>query len=168
MAELKNFENDMYDLVKNVKFKHTMQNTLQNTLKRNINDMKQENRMYVAADKTKNYYKVSKETYKEMMTQNVTKEYKKSDKKVVDKINKEDKEIAENLELDNRIYAFSERDSFITIKDHKENYINNTKCRLINPAKSEVGKISKKILSRVVTSLRHLKQLRQWKICSVS
>ena len=65
--------------------------------------------------------------------------------------------------MDNRIYAFSERDAFITIKDHKDNFLNNTKCRLINPAKSEVGKISKKILSRVVTSLREMTKLNQWK-----
>ena len=95
--------------------------------------------------------------------QNVTKEYRKCDDKVGDKINKDDKDIATNLELDNRIYAFSERDSFITIKDHKDNYMNNTKCRLINPAKSDVGKVAKKILTRIVTSLIELGQLKQWK-----
>ena len=39
----------------------------------------------------------------------------------IDKSTVLDKEIATKLELDNRIYAFSERDSFITIKDHKDN-----------------------------------------------
>ena len=74
-----------------------------------------------------------------------------------------DKEIAEKLELDDRLYAFSKRDAYITVKDHKENFRNNTKCRLINPAKSDVGKISKKILSRIVTSVREMSQLNQWK-----
>ena len=41
--------------------------------------------------------------------------------------------------------------------------MNTTKCRLINPAKSELGKVSKKILTRVVTSLRNRGQLNQWK-----
>ena len=77
VAELKDFENDMYDLVKNVKFKHSVSNTLQNTLKQNINEMKNENRMYVAADKTNNYYKMTQEKHNEMMMQNLTKEYKK-------------------------------------------------------------------------------------------
>ncbi len=35
---------------------------------------------------------------------------------------------------------------FISLKDHKENFENNPKCRLINPAKSESGKLSKIIL----------------------
>ena len=163
MAELKHFENSMYELVKDVKFKHNVSNTLQNTLKHNMNEMKKEKRLYVAADKTNNFYKLSNEKYQEMMTQNITKEYKKCDDKVVDKVNKEDKGIAENLELDDRIYAFSERDAFITIKDHKENFPNHPKCRLINPAKSELGKVAKKILSRVVTSLRKMTKLNQWK-----
>ena len=163
MAELKDFENDMYDLVKNVKFKHNVSSPLQNTLKQNMREMSEENRMYVAADKTSNFYKVTKEKHKQMMHQNVTKEYKKCDDKVVDKVNSEDKKIAEKLELDERIYAFSKRDAFITVKDHKDNFQNNTKCRLINPAKSDLGKVSKKILSRVVTALRKSSNLNQWK-----
>ena len=98
-----------------------------------------------------------------MILKNVTKDYKKSDDKFVDKVNEMDKEIAEKLELDDRLYAFSKRDAYITVKDHKENFRNNTKCRLINPAKSDVGKISKKILSRIVTSVREMSQLNQWK-----
>jgi hypothetical protein len=36
------------------------------------------------------------------------------------------------------------REEFISLKDHKENFVNNPKCRLINPAKSgESGKLSK-------------------------
>ena len=125
--------------------------------------MNQENKIYVAADKTNNYYKVEKDDYEEMMLKNVSKDYEKSNDKFVDKVNEKDKDIAEKLELDDRIYAFSKRDAYITIKDHKENFRNNTKCRLINPSKSEVGKISKRILSKVVTSLRELSQLNQWK-----
>ena len=157
------FENDMYDLVKNVKFKHNVSSPLQTTLKQNMRDMSEENRMYVAADKTSTFYKITKEKHKQMMHQNVTKEYKKCDDKVVDKVNSEDKKIAEELELDERIYAFSKRDAFITVKDHKDNFQNNTKCRLINPAKSDLGKVSKKILSRVVTALRKSSNLNQWK-----
>ena len=85
----------MYELVKNVKFKQNVTNTLQNTLKQNIREMNRDDRMYVAADKTSNYYKVTKEKYMEMMKQNVTKEYKKSSDKVIEKVNNADKEVAE-------------------------------------------------------------------------
>jgi hypothetical protein len=43
VAELKNFENDMFYPVKNVKFKQNIPNTLQNTLKQHMNEMKREN-----------------------------------------------------------------------------------------------------------------------------
>jgi hypothetical protein len=40
------------------------------------------------------------------------------------------------------------REAFITLKDHQENFENNPKCRLINPAKIESGKLSKVILDK--------------------
>ncbi len=52
---------------------------------------------------------------------------------------------------------------FISLKDHKENFENNPKCRLINPAKSESGKLSKIILDKVNSNLRKILNLNQWK-----
>ncbi len=57
----------------------------------------------------------------------------------------------------------AERQAFITLKDHKENFENNPKCRLINPAKSEIGRISKKILEKINTTIRNTTSLNQWK-----
>ena len=48
------------------------------------------------------------------------------------------------------------------MKDHKENFHNNTKCRLINPAKSQIGKISKQILQENNAKLRNITGLNQW------
>ena len=80
--------------------------------------------------------------YKKSVTENVTANYKKAPVHV-DIINIEAKIIASKLELDGRIEIFPKREAFININDHKPNFPNNIKCRLINPAKSEVGKISK-------------------------
>ena len=41
--------------------------------------------------------------------------------------------------------CYSDQHVYITLKDRKENFRNNTKCRLINPFKSEIGRVSKKI-----------------------
>ena len=57
-----------------------------------------------------------------MLRQNITKEYKKSNKAAVRKVDEDDKKIASDLELEDRIYTYSKRDCFITIKDHKPNY----------------------------------------------
>ena len=39
--------------------------------------------------------------------------------------------------------CYSDNHTYITLKDHKENFRNNVKCRLINLSKSEVGLVSK-------------------------
>ena len=46
------------------------------------------------------------------------------------------KMIAAKLELDDRIERLSEQNAFITLKDHKDNFLSNPKCRLMNPTKS--------------------------------
>ena len=52
---------------------------------------------------------------------------------------------------------------FIALKDHKPNFLNNTKVRILNPAKNELGKISKSILDRKNTRLQNLTKVNQWK-----
>ena len=52
---------------------------------------------------------------------------------------------------------------FITLKDHKPSFLNNPKARLLNPAKNELGRISKSILDKINTSLRNLIKVNQWK-----
>lgn len=42
-------------------------------------------------------------------------------------------------------------DEFIALQDHEENFQSNSKCRLINPKKNELGKVSKVILCFAVT-----------------
>ena len=54
VEELKEFEQEIYDLVKSVKFQQHPNSTLQNTMKESIRDMKNSTEMYIAADKTAN------------------------------------------------------------------------------------------------------------------
>ena len=51
----------------------------------------------------------------------------------------------------------------ITLKDRKPNFLNYHKVRLLNPAKNELGRISKSILDRINTSVRNLSKVNQWK-----
>ena len=57
----------------------------------------------------------------------------------------------------------AEPNCFITIKDHKENFLNNPKVRLINPAKNELGRISKTILDNINMKLFQATKINQWK-----
>ena len=96
------------------------------------------------------------------MLENVTKDYRQVTNLEVDNINMEVKSIAQDLKLADRIETFRNAEAYITIKDHKEDYKNKTKCRLINPAKSQIGEISKQILQNVNQELRESTNLKQW------
>ena len=57
----------------------------------------------------------------------------------------------------------AKRNAFITVKDHKDNFPANVKCRLINPAKSDLGKVSKIILDNINNEIRSITKVNQWK-----
>ena len=61
---------------------------------------------------------------------------------------------------------YAERPAFISLKDHKENFKHNTKCRLINPSKGEIGIVSKKLLEEINNKLNNHLCYNQW--CSTS
>lgn len=54
----------------------------------------------------------------------VTKSYKKAPTNTTAKIISTEKNITENLNLDNRIDALTTRHAFVTLKDHKPNFKN--------------------------------------------
>lgn len=71
--------------------------------------------------------------------------------------------MAQSLEIDDRVETIASRTPYITLKDHKENFRNNPQCRLINPTKSELGKVSKIILERINKKLLQATKVQQWK-----
>ncbi len=101
--------------------------------------------------------------YKRTLQKNITKTYKKVSHTATLSIENETKSIVQKLNLDDRVRTTAQRDAFITLKDHKPNFANNPTCRLINPTKSEIGKISKQILDRVEKKIITALNLNQWK-----
>ena len=61
------------------------------------------------------------------------------------------------------IRCYSDQNAFVTLKDRKENFRNNTKCRLINPSQSEVGLISKEYLSNIISEVKEKTGVNQWR-----
>ena len=118
--------------------------------------------MLIRADKTNNLCEISTENYNKLLLDNVTKSYKKVPKTLENNINKEAKKIAMDLNLARRIQKFMEKNAFITLKDHKDNFPQNTPCRLINPAKTEIGKISKQYLDQINNAIRQTSRYNQW------
>ena len=162
IPELKPFEDGIYDLIANIKTK-TTRCAFQDKLREDARNIRNSADVFVAADKTRNFYKVSKDQYDELITTSVTKAYKKAPKNSFDNVNAEASTIASDLDLDDRIDVMAKRNAFLTLKDHKANFDNDPTCRLLNPAKSELGLISKAILDKITSAVKQSTKANQWK-----
>ena len=95
----------------------------------------------------------------------ITSAFKKGNGNIRKIINEEGKEIVKKS-FDNIIDSMdinAESTCFITIKDHKEHFLNHPKVRLINPAKNELERISKTILDNINMKLFEATKINQWK-----
>ena len=160
--ELQNFEKDLLDTIKLIKFR-IVKDSFQRKLKEDILNIKSSPDVYAFADKTTNTYKLPPQDYKKLSHENITKSYKKSPTRLEKSINLEAKEIAAGVKLDDRIEYMAKAPAYITLKDHKDNFRSAHPCRLINPCKSEIGKISKSILENINRNLLKLLQVNQWR-----
>ena len=68
-----------------------------------------------------------------------------------------------NLEIEYRVYKTSKSKARITLKDHKEDFRNCPKSRLINPCKPNIGKVAKQKLSKVIDKVKAVTNMTQWK-----
>ena len=156
------FENDLYDMINSITFiKH--KSSFQKQLDKDVKSIQSSPDIFVPADKTTNIYKVSPEVYKKLLHDNITASYEKTTPLKKHEIDSEAKTIAEPLKLDDRIECLAEREAFITLKDHKDNFNTTPKCRLLNPAKSEIGKVSKIHLQNINEDVRKSLALNQWR-----
>ena len=73
------------------------------------------------------------------------------------------KKIAHKLEIDDRVEKMQETEAFLTIKDHKEGFPHTLSFRLINPSKSDIGKISKSLLDTINENILKQTNVNQWK-----
>ena len=72
------------------------------------------------------------EQHNKLLGENVTKTCKKAPPKIQKSINLEAKYIATKNKLSNRIENLPETPTYVTLKDHKNNFRPNPSCRLIN------------------------------------
>ena len=160
--ELKYFEEDMAKLIGNIQFREP-RDDFQRTLKRDADHIRGSHDVFVPADKTKNVYRMGGAQYERLLQENVTRHYKVAQEDAYNNINKEARTIASGLDVADRMDIMAKRESFITLKDHKDNFENSLPCRLINPAKSEMGKISKRILDGINGKLQSKLNTTLWK-----
>ena len=162
LKELRKLEDNLYDLVKKVKFRK-FSNAFQRKLKDDRMRMLNVRNVIVPADKSSNYYEVEVNDYKELLGKEVHKHYKKADSAEVNDIKLEHTEIVTDLEIDDRVFETVKSKARVTLKDHKEDFRNKPKTRLINSCKPNTGKVAKRFLSRINDQLREKTEFSQWK-----
>ena len=124
---LEEFEKDVFDNIKSIKFRK-IRNKFQEELTGDLPKIKKSCNMFVFADKTNNVYEMRSEDHEKLILENITKTYQKAPKKVEKAINLEAKSITKSLKLADRIDHLANTEAFITLKDHKENFVNKLTC----------------------------------------
>ena len=161
IPELKEFELDVLGILKRIKFRGGG-SRFQEKLKRDIKGLTSSNKVIVSADKTSNLYRVGTDEYRKSVSDEITSSYKKVGRGQLDGTNRDAAKLVSGLELADRVDQFAESEPFVLIKDHKDGYPSRVKNRLVNPAKSSVGRIGKQLLDEINRAVRVATELPQW------
>ena len=153
IKEMDKFEAEMIGMVKEIKFRK-MRNNIQQKMYEDMRRFKESENIFVKSDKSGNLYEIEKGKYKQMMFKEVVKNYKKAPSDLKKELNSEAKMLAHRLGIVDRVEKYNTKNCFITIKDHKSDFKTNPECRLINPAKTQIGRVSKIIVREICNPLR--------------
>ena len=162
VKEVTPFENELISLVKNIRYRK-VRNHFQNQQQEDLTRMKASNKTMTFADKTTSIYRLTREEHEKILNDSITATYKKASNNIKKKINPVGKQVLRNNKVLKRMQTNRENNCFISLKDHKEKFQNNPTVRLINPAKNELGKISKVILYRINKNIWEKLQFNQCK-----
>ena len=102
IPQLTGFEDRLQQIVENVKFRPGTNKT-QKKMREDLNKMKNSNKIYVAADKTSNWYTLEKQENDDLKKRNITTDYKKTSKRETKKVTRDDKKIATGLVVEVQI-----------------------------------------------------------------
>ena len=75
----------------------------------------------------------------------------------------EAKSISTKLKISDRFERIARTPSFVTLKEHKDNFRSNPTCCLINPSKNQLGKVSKQLVEKKNYDIIEKLQLSQWR-----
>ena len=98
-----------------------------------------------------------------MINNAITSKYKKASNNIKNQINIDGKQIVKSKEVLNRLEINGDKNSFITLKNLKENFNNNPTVMLINQGKNELGRSSNTILDTANKNIREAIGLNQWR-----
>ena len=93
IKELLELQKKLIVMVKNVVYKDTIRSELQDKLRKEAKEIKKDTKMFVPADKTSMHYKVEAESYEDLISREIQKDYRKSDEVKAGEIEEEAKMI---------------------------------------------------------------------------
>ena len=108
-------------MVRNIEFKN-IKPKFQQQLQNDMKSIKQDPKLLIPADRINNLYRLTTDEYNKLLTENISKSYKRTDKSSLNSVNTEAKNIAKDFKLEDRIEQYSQHQSLITLKDHKDNF----------------------------------------------
>ena len=156
------FEDDLIDLVKNIKF-HNVTNDFQMKLDEDLRKMRSPKKTLTFTDKTSNMYRLEKAEYRRLLQYAVTATSKISNKEIERRINCVGIKYAKETNILDKVEVNGTANCFVTWKDHRANFLNHPTTRLIYPAKNEIGRISKQILGQINSKLCERLKVNEWK-----
>ena len=166
-ADLKAFERDFIQLLCSLKkrdFKSSFQSEILQIEKR----IKETEKLIIESDKTGNFYLVDPLEYKRFLHNCITKKYQRVNEDYLNMIDCRNAQIARELGLEWKLELTSRNPAFLKIKDHKPTFPGKIDFRLINAMKNPLGRISKKILERIIFDVREKTNLNQWQSTSAA
>ena len=101
--------------------------------------------------------------YDKLLRDAVTSDYAGCSQDEVDEVDAEAAAIATGLEIADRVESFSNAEAFATLKDHKQGFPGRVDVRLLNPAKSQLGRIAKVKLQGINATIKRKTGLQQWR-----
>ena len=162
LKELAPFEEDLIQMVKEINFRK-VKNDFHKKLSDDIRKIQRSDKTVTQAKKTSNMYRLKKEEYNKFLNDSITATFKKVSREKWESITTAGKKFAKEAKIADKMEVNEGNEGFITLKDHKVNFTNNPRTRLINPAKSEIGRISKVTLDNINEELLTKLKLNQWK-----
>ena len=98
LKELAPFEEDLIQMVKNIKFRK-VKNGFQGKLSKDIREIQRSPKTVTPADKTSNMYRLKKEEYNKLISDAITATYKKTSRKKEERINTAGKKFAKEAKI---------------------------------------------------------------------
>ena len=128
--QLKQLELRLKSLVRDIEFRN-FTDEFQDKLKRDVRMIKEAPKLIIEADKNANYYQLSEEEYQELITPSIHKDYKKAAEQDLRGAVEQQKKVIEGYDLGDRVMKTQARPARATLKDHKDNFQEDPKIRLI-------------------------------------